>query len=133
MFPHIQLAMLKVLAAQYADQDGIVHFDYKHPCGNWEKIYVHVFCKDCSYIRAPGLFADWHGSVAEKFSFDPKRVYLEDGQPPRHQLLFQNLDTFFGMERNLSFSQVGPYCLESDASGKRFSLSCSSVATYDCC
>ena len=102
--------MLKVLAPQYEDQDGIVHFDYKHPCGNWEKIYVHVFCKDCSYIRAPGLFADWHGSVAEKFSFDPKRVYFEDGQPPRHQLLFQNLDTFFGMEQNLSFFQVGPMC-----------------------
>ena len=68
---------------------------------------MHFLCKDCTYITALGLFADWHGRVTEKFCFDPKRVDFEGDQTPCHELLFQNLDTFFGMDW-IQFSQVGP-------------------------
>ena len=107
MFPHIQLAMVEVLAEQYADQDCIVHFDYISPCGKREKIRVHYICKVCTYMTAPGKFADWHGRVAEKWIFDPNRVDFEGDQTPCHELLFQNLDKVFGMDWIL-FSQVGP-------------------------
>ena len=109
----------RLLVADHADDNGIVRFDYHHhdeargDVRKWVTLLARIYHQDCCYIGASGLRTAWHGFVAERYRFDSRRVIFENpppGRSPIHQLLFQDLHSFFGIEQDLLFTQAGPFC-----------------------